>query len=588
MKFFIISMLLILNSLTFAGGHKTRWNAAFDNGSNVSNTIPHRITYGDAVALDTSNRIPGLHSWWDYWTNGQNQRMVCVLGDTVIAANAYIDSANASVSGGRTMYFQISYDGGVTWLADAILLSPLPDGGAYPDLVPVILDLNRTIVVTGRQFGPAHGFAGVDVLLGAGSFTNTAVPSSGLDYFSCWLSSTQIGGVHQVTDNTLYFRKFNYVTNTFAAEQTLAVPPTDIDASARKCVASSTDGQNVFAMWWVSTTGAQKMLGKSSTDGGTTFGAIQTVMPTDYTIDGIVMNARFGMDVVYKPNSTTVVAAFNTLPVASVKGYKIVSWSPGVNGGNPVVVADYTNTPALADTLWAFNSSASIQVGMTYVSHPSLAYSSDGSTLYCAFSVCQKDSVVYPDNTAWLFNDIYSAYSTNDGATWSTPVKLSFNTPDADEIYPVLSKTGNAPGNFGLMYMLSGYPGSSSFTDLATPRSINYACYVRVDPVTGNQMPIGINTISTEVPAKFSLEQNYPNPFNPSTTIRFNLSKGSLVNIRIFDVAGREVEHIVKGEMVRAGTHEVKFNAGKLASGVYFYTLETDNFRETKKMMLVK
>jgi hypothetical protein len=587
MKLFIISMLLALNSLAFAGVHNTK-NHFFENGTNVFNGIPPVVYYGNAVALDTTNRVPGLHSWWDYWTNGQNQRMLAVLGDTVIAANAYIDSSNAATSGGRTMYFQISYDGGATWQPEALLLAPLPDGGAYPDLVPVILSGNRTFVVTGRQFNPTHGFAGVDVILGAGSFTNTAVPDVGLDYFSCWLSATQIGGIHQVTDNSLYFRKFNYVTNTFAAEQLLAAPPTDIDANARKCVASSTDGQNVFAMWWVSTTGAVKLSGRASSDGGTTFGAIQTVMPTNYTIDGIVTNAWFGMDVVYKPNSSTVAAAWCTQPDGSIKGYKILSWSPGVNGGNPVVVADYTNTPALADTLWAFNSTASIQVGMLYVSHPSLAYSSDGSTLYCAFSVCQKDSIVYPDNTAWLFNDIYSAYSTNDGATWSTPVKLSFNAQDADEIYPVLSKTGNSPGNFGLLYMLSGYPGSSSFTNTTTPRSINYACYVRVDPVTGNQLPIGINTISTEVPAKFSLEQNYPNPFNPGTTIRFNLSKGSNVNIRIFDITGREVEHIVKGEMVQAGTHEVKFNAAKLSSGVYFYTLETDNFRETKKMMLVK
>jgi hypothetical protein len=122
----------------------------------------------------------------------------------------------------------------------------------------------------------------------------------------------------------------------------------------------------------------------------------------------------------------------------------------------------------------------------------------------------------------------------------------------------------------------------------STPASRNYPIYTRIDPVSGNQLPIGINIISSEVPASFSLKQNYPNPFNPSTTIKFDISRASLVNIKIFDVTGREVVSVVNGEFVKAGTYEVKFDASKLASGVYFYTLEADNFRETKKMMLVK
>lgn len=287
-------MSLVLNSFVFAGVHNNR-NSAYENGSIITSPVNSNIFYGRSVALDTTRRVPGLNSWWDYWTNGQNQRMLWVLGDTVIAANSYIDSANASVSAGRIMYYQVSYDGGLTWLSDPILLAPLPEGGAYPDLLPVILDGNRTIVLTGRQFNPSHGFAGVDVVLGAGAITTVAVPSSGTDYFNCWLSSSMIGGVHQIADFTLYFRKFDYVANSFGPDQVIATPPGEIDADARKCVASSTNGQNVFAMWWVSTTGLQKISGKFSADGATTFGAVQTVMPTDYTIDGVVMNGRFGM-----------------------------------------------------------------------------------------------------------------------------------------------------------------------------------------------------------------------------------------------------------------------------------------------------
>ncbi len=97
-------------------------------------------------------------------------------------------------------------------------------------------------------------------------------------------------------------------------------------------------------------------------------------------------------------------------------------------------------------------------------------------------------------------------------------------------------------------------------------------------PVTGN---------NSEIPKSFYVSQNYPNPFNPSTTIKFGLSKQSSVNITIYDIAGRKVEELLRNEM-NAGTYEVKWNASNYSSGVYFYSITTADFRETKKMLLVK
>lgn len=98
---------------------------------------------------------------------------------------------------------------------------------------------------------------------------------------------------------------------------------------------------------------------------------------------------------------------------------------------------------------------------------------------------------------------------------------------------------------------------------------------------------VGINEPGNNVPAKFTLNQNYPNPFNPSTSIEYSLPKGSHVTLRVFDAVGREVGILVD-EYKNAGSYKVSYDAGRLSSGVYFYSLSSDGFRETKKMTLVK
>ncbi|MBS1494017.1 MAG: T9SS type A sorting domain-containing protein [Bacteroidetes bacterium] len=98
---------------------------------------------------------------------------------------------------------------------------------------------------------------------------------------------------------------------------------------------------------------------------------------------------------------------------------------------------------------------------------------------------------------------------------------------------------------------------------------------------------IGINSISTEVPEKFSLYQNYPNPFNPSTKINFDITKSGFTSLSIFDVTGKEVAKLVN-QNLNAGSYEFEFNAANLPSGVYFYKLENLGSTEVKKMSLIK
>ncbi len=94
-------------------------------------------------------------------------------------------------------------------------------------------------------------------------------------------------------------------------------------------------------------------------------------------------------------------------------------------------------------------------------------------------------------------------------------------------------------------------------------------------------------------PSNFSLSQNYPNPFNPSTTIDYQLPTAGFVTLKVYDLLGREVETLVN-EYKQAGNYKAAFNAGHLersremASGIYFYRLQTGSYSETKKLILMK
>lgn len=98
---------------------------------------------------------------------------------------------------------------------------------------------------------------------------------------------------------------------------------------------------------------------------------------------------------------------------------------------------------------------------------------------------------------------------------------------------------------------------------------------------------IGIQQIASVVPEKYSLEQNYPNPFNPTTKINFSIPKSGFVSLKVYDITGKEIANLVS-EQLGNGAYTYEFNASQLSSGIYFYTLKTNNFVQTNKMVLVK
>ncbi len=136
------------------------------------------------------------------------------------------------------------------------------------------------------------------------------------------------------------------------------------------------------------------------------------------------------------------------------------------------------------------------------------------------------------------------------------------------------------PNPFTKVNAYTGLNGTFN-TDITTP-STHY-----IDGLVG----VTPNEPSTIIPSVFSLSQNYPNPFNPTTSIQYALPQEGRVNIKIFDLTGREIMNLVNNEVKAAGTYDVKFNGSNFASGVYFYRIEVfgeKKYESTKRMVLIK
>lgn len=161
--------------------------------------------------------------------------------------------------------------------------------------------------------------------------------------------------------------------------------------------------------------------------------------------------------------------------------------------------------------------------------------------------------------------------TTNGGLNWdnqATPISNSYRTS-----FFTSAQTGYVVGE------------GATFTD---------PTYI-LKTTNGGGNFVGIGTAANEVPAQFHLFQNYPNPFNPTTKIKFDIpTSGEIfgtnltaVRIVIYDVFGREVTMLINDQL-KPGNYEVEWNAANYPSGIYFYKINTNNFSDTKRMILLK
>jgi len=118
------------------------------------------------------------------------------------------------------------------------------------------------------------------------------------------------------------------------------------------------------------------------------------------------------------------------------------------------------------------------------------------------------------------------------------------------------------------------------------------SCIITNNSITELRLEINFNTVNIihdyfSKPLGYKLYQNYPNPFNPVTNIKFEIPEAGNVSISIFDSIGEKLSEIFN-QNLNSGMHEIKFNAGSLSSGIYFYKLKSGRFVEIKKMIIIK
>ena len=207
----------------------------------------------------------------------------------------------------------------------------------------------------------------------------------------------------------------------------------------------------------------------------------------------------------------------------------------------------------------------------TFSFTPSVA----GDSLKFDMAYCQWTS--FPNDSLLILT------STNGGTTFTTLVawgETQMNTAPSTcthPFVPVASDWGRKLLPLPVGTNKITFSGHSGFGD-----------DVYIDSVcVGHLLPVGLSHNQNGIPKVFALMQNYPNPFNPTTTIQYALPKSSNVEIKVYDLVGREVTTLVN-EFKQAGYYSAEFNANNFASGVYFYRIKAGDFTDTKKMLLVK
>ncbi|NUN09947.1 MAG: fibronectin type III domain-containing protein [Ignavibacteriaceae bacterium] len=191
------------------------------------------------------------------------------------------------------------------------------------------------------------------------------------------------------------------------------------------------------------------------------------------------------------------------------------------------------------------------------------------------------------------------AAPTNLQAIWlaSGRVRLHWNDNSSNEAGFILSrKTGDtlSANQFVILTTLdSGATEAFDSTALQTTLYTYMITAYTIDSMYANsnmaviQTGTGVNDELAGRPTEYRLHQNYPNPFNPGTTIQYQIPEAGFVTLKVYDLLGNEVAELVNAEK-EPGYYEVKFNADKLASGVYLYKLQAGSFSQTKKFSLLK
>ncbi len=238
---------------------------------------------------------------------------------------------------------------------------------------------------------------------------------------------------------------------------------------------------------------------------------------------------------------------------------------------------------------------------------PSLAVDPSNGYLYCSYML--YDTMTYSEG-GYPMADAFVTVSTNGGTSWAVGTNVTNTTPvdipvptgmsehERDITVAPLVRDGYLHMEYVFDKDAGGIPQEEG---IATLNPVIYQ-RVPVDQIPTSPLveeypmhwdsagfPLSSPMLTQDnMPGHFALYQNYPNPFNPTTTLQFDLARNAKVTLRIYNVLGQDVMTLLNDAPLSAGAHQVEFDGSNLASGVYIYSLASEGYAASKKMVLMK
>ena len=563
MKNNTITILLFLLITVSTSNSQVNWNTSFINtgGTTIydlaSNSTPQWI------AQDPANPL-NLHA----------VVMASPLGDPT------------SFPGRRTRYY-FSSDGGNSWNFTANVndrKSGFPSISVASDGVAVICNYGTSAGNT-----MTHNMVHFDAASGLGSFVTYEPPASMGNYFFgkfCLTSSVSnpvkfiLMGQNMLSDSSFLTTGFTTWTPwTHFGNNSPEGYTAALGQDGRIGIAYIQNGTSINDF--------KDVYFIETTNNGSTFSTPLLIFKAKFNGAGADSLAAFrGLSMAYKGNIPCV--TFETVNHDPLSGNysqkapaKIMFWASDLPGTDPercLTVASKSNVH--------IPSQDSIKTGVNdqfgSLSRPSIGISSDNNTIMIVFQAfTNKWGGTAPDTTN--YKALYITKATNN-YNFSTPYKFTPDSPLMDWSYPSISvknykTTSSLYAN--ITALRDSIPGTYVNAS-GNGQSLAELYYIRLS--TAHTIGISNETGITE---DYTLEQNYPNPFNPVTNIKYSLPKDGNIKLAVYDIIGNEVDVLLNRKQA-SGKYEISWNAERFASGVYFYKLITNEFTQTKRMLLLK
>jgi|GEM_PF-1768651 len=237
--------------------------------------------------------------------------------------------------------------------------------------------------------------------------------------------------------------------------------------------------------------------------------------------------------------------------------------------------------------------------------YPNLPTEQDQTTMYAEVRVALPLSMTKASPAAR-----YQVWTTGNVKALDTVISQNGRALSADGTYPYVTLgnfefvrggrdvAGSNQAVFGYVRLVNDTAAVSQVyagqpTNLARRDTFALVADAVIIRELAPRITVGVEAEDNSIPYEFALEQNYPNPFNPTTTIRFSLAEQTSVELKIYDLLGREVRTLARGEVMKAGAYRVVWDGRnsinqQVATGVYFYRINAGGFVQAKKMLMLK